>query len=121
MSQNPASTHLGQAQWDALDQAITALEHEWIPVLAALDGSRQRRQLARMEPGSEAFCRKAHDAMRANAMLLPFNLDVAEMGRDLDNHDALGMRMGRLLRLLEKVRDTDIALGSDVMVAALSG
>ena len=68
-----------------------------------------------------AFCRKAHDAMVENASLLPGNLDLAEMGRDLASHDALNARMARLVKLLEKVRDTDMALGSDVMVAALAG
>lgn len=43
------------------------------------------------------------------------------MGRGLANHDALNTRLVRLTKLLEKVRDTDMALGSDVMVAALSG
>ena len=40
------------------------------------------------------------------------------MGRDLASHDALNTRMGRLIKLLEKVRDTDMALGSDVMVGS---
>lgn len=44
-----------------------------------------------------------------------------EMGRDLASHDALNERFTRLLQLAEKVRDTDMALGSDMMVAALTG
>jgi len=43
------------------------------------------------------------------------------MGRDLTSHDALNERFTRLMQLVEKVRDTDMALGSDVMVAALAG
>lgn len=121
MSQNLAATHFDEAQWAALDQAIGTLEQTWAPVLVALNGPTQRRRLAKMGDGSEAFCRKAHDAMRENPTLLPFNLDLAEMGRDLASHDALNTRMVRLTRLLEKVRDTDMALGSEVMVAALSG
>jgi hypothetical protein len=121
MSQNLATIHFDATQWAALDQAMTAAEQAWAPVLVALNGTKQRRQLAKMGDGSEAFCRKAHDVMAENVNLLPGNLDVAEMGRDLDSHDALNTRMVRLTRLLEKVRDTDIALGSDVMVAALAG
>ena len=83
--------------------------------------SSQTSRLAKMGDGSEAFCRKTHDAMVENATLLPGNLDIEEMGRDLDSHDALNARMLRLVKLLEKVRDTDMALGSDVMVAALAG
>ena len=121
MSQNLANQHFDDAQWGGVDQAITALEQSWGPVLVALNGPIQRRGLAKMGDGSEAFCRKAYDVMRENADLLPRNLDLAEMGRDLASHDALNARLMRLTRLMEKVRDTDIALGSDVMVAALGG
>ncbi|MFD0740398.1 hypothetical protein ACFQZQ_14025 [Lysobacter koreensis] len=121
MSQNLASKHFDDAQWSGVDQAIAALEQSWGPVLVALNGTAQRRSLIKMGDGSEAFCRKAFDVMRENADLLPRNLDLAEMGRDLASHDALNARLQRLTRLLEKVRDTDMALGSDVMVAALGG
>ena len=43
------------------------------------------------------------------------------MRRDLASHDALNARAVRLTQLMEKVRDTDAALGSDAMVAALQG
>lgn len=121
MSQNLASVHFDDTQWAALDQAMTALEQTWAPVLVALNGPNQRRRLAKMGDGSEAFCRKALDVMLENATLLPGNLDLAEMDRDLASHDALNTRLVRLVKLLEKVRDTDMALGSDVMVAALGG
>jgi hypothetical protein len=121
MSQNLASVHFDAAQWQALDQALATLESTFGPVLVALQGTGHRRRLAKMGDGSEAFCRKAYDAMRANRSLLPGNFDLDEMGRDLASHDALNERLMRLLQLVEKVRDTDMALGSDVMVAALAG
>ena len=121
MNQNLATTHFDETQWGALDQALTALEQTWAPLLVALNGPTERRRLTKMGDGSEAFCRKAHDVMQENATLLPGNLDLAEMGRDLASHDALNTRLARLTKLLEKVRDTDMALGSDVMVAALGG
>ncbi len=121
MNQNLATTHFDDTQWGALDQALTTLEQTWAPLLVALNGPKQRQRLAKRGDGSEAFCRKAHDAMRENAALLPGNLDLAEMGRDLASHDALNTRLARSTQLLEKVRDTDMALGSDVMVAALAG
>ena len=121
MSQNLATTHFDDAQWGAVDQAITSVEQTLAPLLVALNGPAQRRRLAKMGDGSEAFCRKAHDVMRENVSLLPGNLDLDEMRRDLASHDALNTRLVRLTRLLEKVRDTDMALGSDVMVAALGG
>lgn len=121
MSQNLAQVHFDDAQWAALDQAFTAFEAAWAPILVALDGPGARRKLAKMGDGSEAFCRKALDALRENPELLPRTLDVEEMARDLADHDQLNARLARLHRLVERVRDTDTALGSDVMVAALFG
>lgn len=121
MSQNLASVHFDATQWQAVDQALATLESAFGPVLVALQGTGQRRRLAKMGDGSEAFCRKAFDAMRSNRDLLPGNFDIDEMGRDLGSHDALNERLTRLMQLVEKVRDTDTALGSDVMVAALAG
>ncbi|QNP40103.1 hypothetical protein [Lysobacter solisilvae (ex Woo and Kim 2020)] len=121
MSQNLASVHFDATQWQGVDDALTALESSLGPVLVALQGTGQRRRLAKMGDGSEAFCRKALDAMRSNRNLLPGVFDLDEMGRDLADHDALNVRLTRLVQLVEKVRDTDMALGSDVMVAALAG
>ncbi|GHA78761.1 hypothetical protein [Cognatilysobacter bugurensis] len=43
------------------------------------------------------------------------------MARDLATHDAHAQRQARLAQLMEKVSDTDIALGSDAMAIALQG
>jgi hypothetical protein len=59
MSQNLASVHFDATQWQAVDQALAALESAIAPVLVALQGAGQRRRLAKMGDGSEAFCRKA--------------------------------------------------------------
>src|SRR5688572_30239419 len=121
MSQNLAAVHFDSAQWAALDDAFTAFEQAWAPILVSLDGPTARRKLTKMGDGSEAFCRKALDAMRENRDLLPRSFDLDEMARDLGDHDQLNARLARLGRLVERVRDTDMALGSDVMVAALLG
>jgi hypothetical protein len=120
MSQNIANTHFDAGQWAAVDKAIAALELAFAPMLVALEAD-VRRRMVKMGDASEAFCRKSLDAMRENSTLLPRNLDVAEMGRDLATHDALATRLARLSRLMEKAGDTDTALGSDVMAAALEG
>lgn len=120
MSQNLAKTHFEAAQWEAVDEAIAGLERALGTVLLALAPG-ERRRLVKMGDASESFCRKAYDAMREHGMLLPANLDVEEMGRDLATHDALSVRLSRLDRVMEKANDTDLALGSDVMVAALEG
>ena len=120
MSQNLASNHFDPAQWAAVDAGIGALEQALVPLLVAMAAD-DRRRVVKMGDGSEAFCRKALDVMTENSALLPRNLDVAEMRRDLDTHDALNARMVRLVRLLEKVRDTDTALGSDAMACRAGG
>ena len=120
MSQNLVSNHMDAAQWSGVDEVLDLAEQRLAPILVALNGARQRRRLTKMGDGSEPFCRKAYNAARANRHALPGSFDVEEMGRDLESHDALTERLARLTRLMEKVRDTEMAVGSDVMVAALA-
>lgn len=120
MGQNLASVHLHDAQWAAFDAAMTAMEQAAEPMLVVL-GSEGRRRAVRMGDKSEAFCRRAYGVMRENASLIPTTVDLDEMARDLASHDALAQRHARLVQFMEKMQDTDIALGSDVMAAALTG
>ena len=119
-NQNIASRHLTEAQWATVDAAITQLADALTPVLVVLAPD-QRKRLVRMGDGSEAFCRKALDVATENLALMPRNFDLEEMRRDLASHDALSARITRLTQIMEKLRDTDTALGSDAMVAALQG
>ena len=120
MSQNLVSTHMDDAQWTGVDEALDLAEQRLAPILVALSGSRQRRRLTKMGDGSEPFCRKTYIAARDNQRAIPATFDLDEMGRDLASFDAIAPRLARLTRLMEKVRDTEMALGSDVMVAALA-
>jgi hypothetical protein len=120
MTQNYANHHMDAGQWTAVDAAIDALVAALEPTLVPLTQD-QRQRVVKMGDGSEAFCRKALDVMSENIALMPRNFDIEEMRNDLVSHDALNARIVRLTKLLEKTRDTDMALGSDVMVAALEG
>ena len=120
MAQNFAATHLSNEQWAAVDAAIDQLTAALEPALVALSTD-QRQRVVKMGDGSEAFCRTALDVIAQNAGLMPRNFDIDEMRRDLASHDALSARVVRLTRLLEKAHHTDMALGSDAMVAALEG
>lgn len=119
MSQNVISLVLSQDEWAQVDAALSTLESKLagMPSLTPL----QRSRLVKMGDKSEAFCRQAVDLMGEHPDLLPAKLDLAEVRRDLATHDALRPRLMRLERLFEKASDTDIALGSDVMDAALEG
>ena len=119
MSQNLVSNHMDAGQWSGVDEALDLLEQRLAPIVIALDAGKRRR-LVRMGDGSEPFCRKTYIAGRDNRHALPATLDVEEMGRDLESHDELNKRLTRLTRLMEKVRDTEAAVGSDVMTAALA-
>jgi len=119
MSQNLVANHMDAAQWSGVDEAADLLEQRLAPILIGMEAAKRRR-LTRMGDGSEPFCRKCYNAARDNRRALPATFDLEEMGRDLDSHDALNQRLVRLTRLMEKVRDTEVAVGSDVMVAALA-
>jgi hypothetical protein len=120
MTQNMVARHLSAEEWAAVDLAITALTTALEPALVALAPDRRKR-VVKMGDGSEAFCRLSLDVMTENAGLMPRDFALDEMRRDLASHDALNARMVRLSTLMEKVNDTDTALGSDVMAAALEG
>lgn len=120
MGQNLVGMHYTEQQWSAVDTALDALDLAFKPALVAL-GKQGRRTRVKMGDGSRPFCEQAHTAMAQNRQLLPPGIDLEEMARDLATHDALNRRLARLVQLVEHVRDTEIALGSDAMRAALDG
>jgi hypothetical protein len=120
MTQNLVSNHLGAEQWAQLDGALDSAETALATMLVALD-VKERQRKVKMGDGSVAFCRAAIDVIQSNLHLMPRTFDIGEMRRDLASHDALNERIVRLTRLNEKMRQTEMALGSDVMSAALEG
>jgi hypothetical protein len=81
----------------------------------------ERRSLTKMGDKSEAFCRQTLVVLAQNPQVIPPSLDLAEAQRDLAYLDALRGRTMRLRRLLGRAEDSEMALGSDVMSAALEG
>ena len=120
MKQNLVHQHYSPEQWAQVDTAIDALAAALEPFLVGMSAS-QRRLLVTMGDGSEAFVRGAADVISDNLALLPRGFDVEEMKRDIASHDALQVRLTRLTTLVDKSRHTQMALGSDAMVAALDG
>lgn len=120
MGQNLVYSHLSPEQWAQLDQAFAQLQAAAAPLLVPVAPT-TKKTMVKMGDGSEAFCRKAVGVMEENVGLMPRDFDLAEVRRDLDTHDALNDRIVKLTRLLERMRDAEMALGSDVMVAALEG
>ncbi|MCX5511538.1 hypothetical protein, partial [Pseudomonas sp. BJa3] len=82
--------------------------------LVALDAVKRRR-LHKMGDRSEAFCRLAVDVLTSNPQILPPTFDLAALQRDVAALDALRARTVQLMRLYQRMLDTEMALGSDIM------
>jgi hypothetical protein len=119
MSQNLIDLTIPTESLTAIDEALNTLE-TYLSGLIALTPDR-RRQLTKMGDKSEAFCRQAVHVMNDNPGIMPRNFDLDGLRRDLTALDALRPRGLRLTRLQERLRDTETALGSDLMTNALEG
>lgn len=96
----------------AMDKTLTSLETRQAGLLdLSVD---ERRALPKMGNKSEASCCQT-------LMVLAQNPKVALPGRDLFNLDELRSRIVRIRQLKGRFEDSEMALGSDVMSAALEG
>ena len=119
MSQNLVSLTLSDTQLSTIDQGLSDIEGQLMDLIAM--NTAQRRSLARMGDKSETFCRQTINVLAQNPQIVPPSLKLAEAQADLAALDRLRPRLQRLLRLTERASDTEIALGSDIMNAALQG
>lgn len=119
MPQNLISYQLTSADLAAVDGALKTLEDRLASLIDLTPV--QRRTLVKMGDKSEAFARKAVEVLNNNPNLLPGNFDLAELRRDLAGFDQLRSRLMRVARIYERMADSQLALGSDVMSATLEG
>ena len=119
MSQNLIDMKLDAEAPDAISQSMVALE-TILQSLIALE-PQQRRELTKMGDKSEAFCRQAVVAFSENPDVLPRNFDLDGFRNDLATLDGLRPIIGRIGRLYQRLVDTEMALGSDLMNNALEG
>lgn len=119
MSQNVISLTLSEQQLSQASQALDTLEQ----ALASLVSLKveDRRRLNKMGQKSEVFCRQTLKVLGQNPHIVPSSLDLAGAQADLLALDQLGPLLDRVQRLAERGRDTEMALGSDVMDVALEG
>jgi hypothetical protein len=68
---------------------------------------------------SESLCRQTLMLPGQNAQLIPPGYDLAEAQHDLATYDLLHPRFSRLRQLPRKAEDTEMALGSDILIAAI--
>jgi len=117
--QNLVSMNLTNDQLVAVDAALDALETN-LSEMVALTAS-QRRSVPRMGGKSEAFCRQTLSLLTQNPQVVNPSLGLDGAMADLAALDVLRPRLQRLGRLSERAADTEVALRSDVMAAALRG
>lgn len=119
MAQNLISLTLSDADLAAIDGALATLEEKLVPLISLQPD--EIRALAKMGDKSEAFCRQTLTILEQNPQVVPPSLNVVEALADLRAVDHLRPRMARLERLSKRADDTVIALGSDILTAALEG
>lgn len=119
MPQNLISFQLTTGDLAAVDGALKTLEDRLVSLIDLSPA--QRRALVKMGDKSEAFARKAVEVLNNNPNVLPGNFDLAELRRDLAGFDQLRSRLVRVARIHERMSDSQLALGSDVMSGAMEG
>lgn len=119
MSKNLLSINLSDEDLSAIDGALLVLEERLVGLLSLQTD--ERKTMAKMGAKSEAFCREALNALAQNPQVVPPSLNLPEALADLRAIDALRPRLMRIQRLSERMEDSDTALGSDVLGAALEG
>ena len=119
MSQNLISLNLTAEAVTAAVAALDSLETQLAGLLAL--EPQQRRSLTKMGDKSEAFCRQAVLVFSENPGVLSRNFDLEGFRGDLASLDALRPLLTRINRLHERINDSEMALGSDLMSNALEG
>lgn len=119
MPQNLVSLNLSDAVVAELGTLVGQVE-ERTAMLVALDND-TRREITKMGERSESFVRQALAALDQNREIVPPSLKLDEAMADLKAVDQIRPLRQRVARLLERLEDTEMALGSDAMSAALEG
>lgn len=119
MSQNIIDITFEDEALTDIDGALDTLNARF-GGLVALDPVKRRR-LHKMGDKSEAFCRLAVDVLTSNPQILPPTFDLAALKRDVAALDALRARTVLVMRLYQRMLDTEMALGSDIMSNSVEG
>lgn len=120
MSQNIVSIDFTTEERTALLATVEQLKTQLLPKTIALDAD-DRRELLKMGVKSENFCRQAISALDKNRQVVPPSLGLDDAMLDLVALDLLRPVLQDLEKLVERLRDTDTALGSDLMDASVEG
>jgi hypothetical protein len=97
------------AAMSAVDDALT-----WLISVSPT----ARKRMLKLGPKSEAFVQEAVNVARDYAELLPSGLSAADLERDIAIRQVLLPVQQKLEVLLQKVKDTSMVAGSDLMQAS---
>ena len=117
--QNLFSYQLTEAKVASVLTKINALEQE-MDFLMDLTVT-HRKELTKMGPKSEAFCRQTAVVLAENGPSLPATYQLHLLQDDIASIDLVRPLFTRLNQLMEKAGDTEMAIGSDIMAGALEG
>ena len=119
MAQNRITLDVTDQQYADIDTALTTIENHLAGLTDLTQG--ERRGLLKMGDKSEAFCRQTLVVLAQNPGVVPPGLNLADAEGDLHHLEQLRIRSTRVRKLLGRMDDSEIALGSDVMSAAVNG
>ncbi|NCT71143.1 MAG: hypothetical protein GXC75_09370 [Xanthomonadaceae bacterium] len=117
MTQNRIAMTFQTDRLERIDGSLTALEAD-LDLLIALT-QEERVELVKMGDKSRAFCEKALEVAEQQAGLMPRDFDIDAFRQDHLALQALRPRLSRMAHLMQRMEDTERALGSDIMAAAL--
>ena len=117
MSQNIVDLPIDATILDPLDAAITQMESSLAGLISLTP--QQRHDLIKMGEKSESFCRTALNVAQQHAGIMARDFDLEGFQRDQQALDLLRPRILRIAHLYQRITDTEMALGSDLMAAAL--
>lgn len=120
MPQNLVSIVIDDALATELAATATRLEDLLAGKTVSLHPDARRGGL-KMGDKSEAFCRQTLGLLAGNRQVVPPSLQLDEALADLKALDAVRPLLLRLQQITERLRDTEMALGTDLMSAAVEG
>ena len=104
MSQNLISLRIDANRFSAIDAAVTALEKQLDDFVEL--SVEQRRELLKLGPRSEVFCRATIDVMERNPGALPADFDLDAIREDRVALAQVRPLLSRLRMLISRVQDT---------------
>ena len=117
MSQNVISATLADDTFTAILDGITKLSSQ-LDFMIDLSPE-DRRNLPKLGDSSQSFVQRALEMAQNHSDILPRRFDIDEFNRDVVLFNRLNSIKNRLSPLLDKLRDTTLAAGSDAWSQSL--